>query len=704
MTPRQPIISNASATSGGASTTPMTPEEAVIRAQRFDPSMSRDGRRSFSRRPGTAARNPQGTPSRGPGRGHSSNRRPGRGPGKNARDIHLDEAQARAPRVTVTSAPEKSSRGFGKPSLGGHERSQIARKTTPSRPIEKDALKIYALGGLEEIGVNMMVIEYLDDIVIVDMGFLFPDETMPGIDYVIPNIASLVGKEKNIKGVIITHGHYDHIGAIPYLMPKLGWPPVYTMPLAKGLIMKRQEEFKNERLLKVVSVDTKSRYRLGRMEVEFFRVNHNIMDSTGVAIHTPEGIIVHTGDFKFDHTPVGEIPAEFAKIASYSDKKVLALCSDSTGAEIEGPTISERKIMDTLDGIIEKAPGRVIVGTFSSLITRLQAVIWIAEKYNKKIVVAGRSMLNNIEIAHQMGYIKMSKGLIIEDRDMRKIPKNRTIIMCTGAQGEENAVLMRIAMGEHRSISIEPQDTVVFSSSVIPGNERSVQNLVDAFYRQGAQVINYRHMDVHSSGHAHAEDLKLMLRLINPSYLIPVHGQRSFLHAHGRLGEAVGLQKDHVLIADNGQVMAFKNGSGRLTDTRVPTSYVMVDGLGVGDVSNVVLRDRREIAEGGLVIAILTIDHRTGQLVAAPEIHQRGFTMMQEQGPLMGQVIDHVKKVHAEHGKGSAKQEGATGEGPVPGEQPAYAHVKRELRNSLGSFIFSKTGRRPMILPVVIPV
>jgi len=550
-------------------------------------------------------------------------------------------------------------------------------------------LKIIVLGGLEEVGRNMTVLEYGRDILIIDVGLQFPEEDMPGIDYIIPNISYLRGRERNIKGVIITHGHYDHIGAIPHLIPKLGNPPIYATPLTLGIISKRQEEYKNHRRMNLNPIDTNSKLTLGKFKIEFFGVSHNIPGSLGIIILTPIGIVVHTGDFKLDLQPSGDAEPEIAKIAKLSEENVLALMSDSTNATQPGHQFSEKEIEGNLEDIIRKSTGRIIIGTFSSLLGRLQQIIKLAEKYNRKVIVDGYSMKTNIEIAQKLGYLKVSKGTLIPLSEISNYPSRRIIVLCTGAQGEGRAVLMRIANREHKSIRIEPGDTVVFSSSVVPGNERAVQRLVDNLYREGAEVINYRMMDIHAGGHAKQEDLKLMIKLINPKYFIPIEGNHSFLKIHAKVAESIGFNPKNIFVADNGQVMEFTKTTGRITNKRVPSDYVMVDGLGVGDVSNVVLRDRQMMSADGMLVVIATIDSKTGNIIGSPDIISRGFVYMKNSKRLIAETREKVKKILKDNN---------------PSVSANDTYIKNKIRDDIGQFLFSKTQRRPMILPVVIEV
>lgn len=551
-------------------------------------------------------------------------------------------------------------------------------------------LKVYALGGLEEVGRNCTVFECGDDIVIIDAGLQFPEESTPGIDFIVPNVAGLKGKEKNIRGIIVTHGHLDHIGGLPYILPKIGWPVIYTAPLTAGLIRKRQEEFHNANQLKIQAVTGKTRIQLGRNFVfEPFHVNHNISDAFGTALYTPYGAILNTGDFKFDFTPADGDPADLIHIASFGAKRVLMLMSDSTNAHLPGHQISEKTIGQELATQIERAPGRIIISTFSSMLTRIQQIIEIAERVGRKVLLQGRSIINQVEIAHKLGYLKYKPGSVIEESEWQRLPNNKKIVICTGAQGESNASLMRIANKEHRFIFIEPGDTVLFSSSVVPGNERSVEVVKDILVRQGAKLVDRAMVDIHAGGHAKQEDLKLMIRLTKPQYFMPIHGRRFVLEIHAGLAEDVGIPHANCLVADNGQVIEFDKRGGRLTTEYVPTDYVMIDGLGIGDVSEVVLRDRRELSADGMVVVVCNINHQTGGLIKDPTLITRGFVHVKEMPEVVAQAGNFVKKLIKDHG----------------GKNPAQDEFLRDkIRNELGAYLFKMTERRPMILPVILEV
>lgn len=553
-------------------------------------------------------------------------------------------------------------------------------------------LRIIPLGGLEEVGRNMTVLEYRNDIIIVDMGLQFPEEDMPGIDYIIPNVEYLMPKRQNIRGVVITHAHYDHIGAIPHLMPQLGERiPLYGTDITCAIIKKRQEDYKHYGTnLNLNTVTNNAKLVLGTFRLEFFGVSHNVPGALGIIIHTPAGIVVHTGDFKIDLKSDIAGRTEVEKIKALGRRNVLALLSDSTNAREPGHQFSEQDIKVELEDIIKNATGRLIIGTFSSLLGRLNQIIQLAEKYKKKVAVDGHSMKINIEIAQRLGYMDFNKRILIPLQDVDRYPPERVVILATGAQGEDRAVLMRLANREHRLLSIQQGDTVVFSSSVIPGNERSVQRLTDKLYREGAEVINYRMLDIHAGGHARREDLKQVIKWINPRYLVPIEGNHSFLKMHAKAAVEGGFDPKRVLIADNGQVMEADDGIVRLTEERIPTNYVFVDGLGVGDIGEVVLRDREALSQDGMFVIIAIIDSQTGKIRGSPDIISRGFIYLRENQELLKEVRKKIKEII---------EESATAEETL---NPQY--IRDNLRDRIGQFLFTKTERRPMVLPVVIEV
>ncbi len=562
-----------------------------------------------------------------------------------------------------------------------------------------EKIRIATLGGLEEVGRNMMFLEHIDkdgrkgDILIIDAGLSFPGEDMPGIDCTIPNIEYLQGNKERIKGIIITHGHYDHIGAIPYIMDKIGNPPIYTSPLAAAIIKKRQDEFAvNYQLnINIFYKNYKGKnVKLGVFEILPYHVNHNIPETIGLFIKTPLGNIMHTGDFKFDFQPVGEKPSDLSQIVKLSSKGVKLLMADSTGAEIPGHSISEKVIYDNLEKIFEEAEGRIIASTFASLLPRVQQLIWLSEKFGRYVVIDGSTMKANVEISRKLKNLSVKKGTIISPKEALRTSPKRLTIICTGSQAEDSAVLMRIANKEHKFFQVEPGDSIIFSSSVVPGNERSIQNLKDSLARQGAEIFHYKMMDIHASGHAFQEDIKLMISMVQPEYYMPIHGQFSMLKANGNIAKEMGVEEKKILLPVNGQVIEWQDGEMFLTKEYLPANYIMVDGLGVGDVGEVVLRDREMLAQDGIFVIIVVIDSQIGKVKGSPDIISRGFVYLKESQNLLKEVRSLIREIVAK----TASRE----------RTKNWAYVKSNLRDKVGEFLYKKTQRRPMVLPVVIEV
>lgn len=554
-----------------------------------------------------------------------------------------------------------------------------------------ERLRVIVIGGNEEVGRNCTLLEYGNDIMFIDMGLQFPDEDMPGVDYIVPNMSYVKGKEKNIRGVVITHGHYDHIGGVPHMIPQIGNPPVYATDLTCAIIAKRQEDHRDKPPLRLNVIKSNDVLHLGVFKVEFFGVSHSIPCSMGVIITTPCGVIVHTGDFKLDSEPGSQSIQETEKIKALAERNVLALMIDSTNASQPGKQLAEREIQTNLDEIIKNCKGRLIIGTFASMIARVQQIILACERANRKVAIEGFSMRSNIMIAQQLGYMKIQKGTIIETRDANNYPRENVAVICTGAQGEERAALMRIANHEHPFLAIEPGDTVVFSSSVIPGNERSVQRVKDTLYREGAEVINYKQMDVHAGGHARQEDLVEMHDYVKPKYIIPIEGHYSFLCDHAKVAEKNGFPRERIFIADNGQMMEFdREGNGMLTNKKAVTDYVFVDGLGVGNTNQIILRDRQQLSNDGFVIVLAVIDAHTGLPQALPDIISRGFVYMK----------DHIELITLTRNKAASILKES--DPKVGGAHGTY--LKDKLRDELGEFLYIKTEQRPMVIPLVIEV
>jgi len=558
-------------------------------------------------------------------------------------------------------------------------------------PFEKrNFLRIIPLGGLGEVGRNMMLLEWKEKILIIDMGLRMPEEDMPGVDYIIPNISYLKGKEKNILGVVFTHGHYDHIGAVPYLIEKIGNPLLFAAPLTKGIILKRQEDFPHQPKLNITEIRDGSKIVLGPFKIEFFKQNHNIADNFGLFIQTPVGNIVHTSDFKFDPDPIYDKPTDFKRLKEIGSRNILLLMSDSTGAEEEGHSLSERTIQQNLDEIFKKAKGRIIAATFASLIHRIQQIIALSEKYKRKVAIDGYTMRMNVEICKRLGYIKSKKGTLIKPNQIEDYPDSKITLLCTGAQGEDQAVLMRIANREYKFLRLKKGDTVIFSSSVVPGNERTVQILKDELYRQKAKVYHYKMMDIHAGGHAQREELKKIIQIMKPKFFLPIHGQYSMLVNHAELAKKTGIPEQNIVVVENGQVVNLSQDNIFVEKRRVEANYVMVDGLGVGDVGEVVLRDRQTLAKDGMFVIIAIVDRNTGKVRGSPDIISRGFVYLRESKELLAQTR---KKVIAIVNK-TAGSGGAVN----------WSYVKDNIRNKIGDFLYAKTQRRPMVLPVIIEV
>lgn len=555
---------------------------------------------------------------------------------------------------------------------------------------QEGVVKFIPVGGFEEIGRNMMAFEYQDEIIIIDAGIQFPEETTPGIDCIIPNTAYFEAKKKNIKALIITHGHFDHIGAIPYLIEKLGNPTIFTGSIAKEIIIKRQKDFPNSPKLDFEIVKSGQIHQLSKnFKAEFFGVSHNIPDGFGIIFDTPIGKIVHGGEFKFDYDIDGK-PRDMDVWKEIGARKIHTLLLESTGAETPGYSISERIVEQEIEKLFKKAEGRIIVGTFSSLLDRLAEIIKIAERLDRKVAISGLSMKTNIQIAQNLGFMKIKKGTIISLDEINKYRDDKLLILCTGAQGEPNASLMRIANGEHRYVQIKKGDAVILSSSIVPGNERSVQVVKDNIARQGALIYDYKMMDIHSSGHAPQEELKIVMKFIKPKFFIPIHGYyfmrwRNAQHAQ----EALKLKPEETILTDNGQVVLLTKDTAKITDETVPAYYVMVDGLGVGDVGEVVMRDRLVLSQEGMVVLIITLDRHTGRFLKNPDIISRGFIYLREHKEFIEELRKRVKSLI----------------GRIPRHQQVDSdYVKTLMRDQVGLFLYNKTKRRPMVLPVVIEV
>ncbi len=544
------------------------------------------------------------------------------------------------------------------------------------------------LGGVGEIGKNMWVLEIGDEMLIIDSGVKFPENDLLGIDLVIPDFDYVIKNKDKINGIVLTHGHLDHIGGLPYLLKEIN-APIYGTKLTLGLL---EGNLKEHRLLKETRlkvVNSGKKYQVGNFEVEFIRVNHSIADTCALAIHTPLGPIVYASDFKFDQTPIDGEVADFHKLAELGDSEegVLALFSDSTNVEREGYTLSEKVVGETVDEIFRGARERIIVATFASNIHRVQQIVDAAFKYNRKIAFTGRSMINNVDIARRLGYLQVPDDMIVDIRDCSDLPDSKVALLTTGSQGEPYAALTRMARGDHYHINIKDGDTVMISASAIPGNEKFVGQTINKLYRRGANVIYEDVSGVHVSGHASQEELKLMLNLVKPKYFVPVHGEYRHLYKHADLAEKNGIAKDNIYIADVGDKIKFSDEKVE-KDYNVQSGDVLIDGLGVGDVGNIVLRDRKSLSEDGIIIVVVTID-KHGNILVGPDIITRGFVYIRESEELIEAATRRVENALKDCEENNVTE---------------WSVLKDTIRNSLNNYIYQKIKRNPMILPVIMEV
>lgn len=550
----------------------------------------------------------------------------------------------------------------------------------------KPRLKIIPLGGLSEIGKNMMVMEYENDIIVIDAGLMFPEEEMLGVDLVIPDFSYLLENRERIRGIIITHGHEDHIGALPYLLHELS-VPVYSTRLTQGLISVKLKQRRAGSGAKLKVVPPGSGITLGRFKIQFFPVCHSIPDSVGLIIYTPVGTIVHSGDFKLDYTPVDGKPTDLSRLAQLGAKGVLLLLSDSTYAELPGYTPSERVVGENLDRVIAEAPGRVIVATFSSLVSRIQQIIDSAAKHQRRVFIVGRSMSDTVRMALELGYLNAHDGILAQLDELKGMPHNKIVLVTTGSQGEPTSALVRMANRDHRQVHIVRGDTVVISATPIPGNEALVNRTVDNLFKQGAQVFYDRVAQVHVHGHASQEELKLLLNLVKPKFFMPIHGEFRHLTLHAKLAEAVGIPKDNILVLEDGDILELSPEAGKITG-KVTSGNVYVDGLSGGGIGTVVLRDRRMLSRDGIVMVIIAINRQTGKLIGRPDIVSRGFVDIREAKDMIEKSRDLVAKA-LDHGR----------------DRPAdWGFISTKVKDILKKFYYEQTKRRPMILPFMVKV
>lgn len=610
-----------------------------------------------------------------------------------------------------SSRPNRSSAGSlrsSSPSLVFERDRKFASRRSENTPknIQKSSqpyhgekrLRILPLGGQEEVGRNMTVFEYGEDIVIIDMGVQWPEEDMPGIDYIVPNIEYLRGKEKNIRGVIFTHGHLDHIGAAPILLKELGYPPVIGRDLTLALIKRRMDDHERGSASRLKTIRIKSlddSMRLGIFLAKFFEVEHSIMDAVGVILETPEGSIIHMGDWTISNDPIDPKPITYTHLTNLPKPTILML--ESLGALKPGDPPSEREVHQNFQNILEKAPGRVILATFASQVQRIASIIEYAERFGKKVALEGYSMKMNMEIAKELGYLKAKKDTIITVNEIHKYPDNRVLVICTGAQGEVNAALSKIVTDNHRFIKLQKNDTVVFSSKAIPGNERSVQRLKDNLYRKCDHVLHSEtldsqgiHLDIHISGHSTANGIMEMLRQVRPTFFLPVYANHYFLKEAANIATNMGFPKERAFVLDNGAMLDIHDGMAKVQPKKADSSYVFIDGLGIGDVGHVVLRDRKMLSEDGMVVVTAIIDAKTKKIVGSIQITSRGFIHVKENFDLVNEMKKKVMKIV----KDSTSKDASID----------WNLVKNNIRDQVGQFLFTKTERRPMVLPVVVEV
>lgn len=548
--------------------------------------------------------------------------------------------------------------------------------------MSEKVLKIIPLGGLGEVGKNMMVLEYDEQILIVDAGLMFPENDMLGIDLVIPDFGYLMDKTDKVKGIVITHGHEDHTGALPYVLQRIN-VPIYATKLTRGLIEVKLSEHHLLQEANLHTIGPGDEVTIGPFRVEFFHVCHSIPDGVGLAIQTPVGLVVHSGDFKLDHSPVDGKPPDFAKLAELGGRGVLVLLSDSTNVERPGNTPSERVIDAAFDQVFRTARGRVIVATFASLISRIQQVVNCAVRHGRRVAIAGRTMVHNVRMAQRLGYLDIPPDVLVSLEQINKLPPQETVIIATGTQGEPTSALARMATGQHRQLQVVPGDTVIISAHAIPGNEEMVNRTINRLFQRGADVVYEKIAPVHVSGHASQEEQKLLINLIRPQYFVPIHGELRHLTLHARLAQELGIPADHTLVVENGYVLEFDGQAGRIGE-RVPGGYVFVDGSGVGDIGPAVLRDREVLARDGFVIAIAHRDARTGRLIGTPEIITRGFVFVRAAEDLLARARERVMQTLNEK------------------KEHTRTEIHNDVRTALQEFLYSETKRRPMIIPVII--
>ncbi|MBD7914154.1 ribonuclease J [Clostridium sp. Sa3CUN1] len=552
---------------------------------------------------------------------------------------------------------------------------------------EKAKVKIIPLGGINEIGKNITAIEYKNDIVVIDCGLKFPDEDMFGIDLVIPDVSYLLKNKDKIRGIFLTHGHEDHIGALPYVLRQLN-VPVYGTKLTLGIVETKLKEHGLLSSTELIRVKPRDVIKLNSVSVEFIKTNHSIADSVAIAIHTPLGVVLHTGDFKIDYTPIDGEPMDFARFAEIGKKGVLAMMADSTNVEKPGYTMSEKVVGESFARLFSKSKGRIIVATFASNVHRIQQIIDAARMHDRKVAVSGRSMENIVAVAAELGYLEFEKDILVSIDQINKYPNEKVVIITTGSQGEPMSALARMASSEHRKVNIVQGDTVIISATPIPGNEKLVSKVINQLFQKGAEVIYKSLAEIHVSGHACQEELKLMQCLVKPKFFIPVHGEYRHLKQHGELAISLGMPEGNVLIPENGGVIEVTRNTIRKNGL-VNSGQVFVDGLGVGDVGNIVLRDRKHLSQDGILTVVVTLSKENNSIIAGPDIISRGFVYVRESEGLMDEAKDIVRNVLRECEESNIKD---------------WASLKSKVRDELRTYLYEKTKRKPMILPIIMEI
>jgi ribonuclease J len=568
----------------------------------------------------------------------------------------------------------------------------VKRESPKVSSINKDTIRIIPLGGVEEVGQNMLVLEYGDDILVFDCGFQFVSEETPGIDYIIPNTKYLEQNKHKIKALILTHGHLDHIAAIPYIIEKIGNPPIYGRNLTNIMVQKRMEEFPRVPKLDLKIVNPGEKLRIGNLGVKFIETTHSIPDSMAISVETPYGNIVITGDLKLDHKDGVPSDKEQKNWGEVGKDNNLLLIADSTNVEKPGWSIPEKNIIDNLENLIKDVQGRIIIGTFASQFERMIKIIQIAEKYNKKVVTEGRSIKTNIEIAKLAGLLNPKKETLIQPQDMNNYPPDKILVLATGAQGEEFAALMRMALKKNKYIQLNKRDTVILSSSIVPGNEISVRKLKDNLYRHDLKIISYQVSDVHSTGHGNAGELAWINKTVGAKYFMPGYGNHSMLKVHAEVARSVEMKDENIIVPDDGSIIEITDKGNRISISKekAPSNVVMVDGFSVGDMQEVVIRDRQTLAQDGIFVVIATLDLKTGKLRKSPDIISRGFVYLRESQDMLQQARNIVKKTVEEDAKGMK---------PID-----FDIIKRDITDSIGRFLLKKTDKRPIVIPVVLGV